>query len=1426
MSARAGGRASGAGRGPLDLPLGGAGATFIEASAGTGKTHALTTLVARLLVEEGWRLDQILVVTFTRAASAELRDRIRRTVGAALAVLRPAPAAPPPADPQALALRARWEGEAGVDLAEAGRRLEAATHEVDRANVHTIHGFCRRVLADLSFESGFPFAFEVGGDENTMAAAAVRDFWRRRLHAASPTLARHAADARFLPRELTGWAAAWRVKSGVEVTGGDPLPEPLEAREAAWRGTFEAVRTQWARSGDDLRKELLCGKWLNKARYKRPRVETELAKIATLFAAPEPRLPEPALLGRYGRGRLSGACLKGCAVPGNPLFDALERLEEECGGLRSLYDRWLRRARRELLAELRGSIRRRVREERRLGYDDLLIELDHALAGERGAALADRIRREYPCALIDEYQDTDPVQARVFERIYVRGAAAGPAGGGGARGPAAGRESVPPAGREAPQGGPAAGRLFAVGDPKQSIYRFRGADVFAYLAARRSAREFLSLERNWRSTPALVRAVNALFAGVDPFVLPEIAYRPVRAARTGDNPLRVARDRGGRGAGTSSAAGPRGGAEEGALCFRLVPRTRPEGPLTKQDVHPVVVEATADEIVRLLRLAAAGEATIDGEPLGGGDLAVLVRTREQGRMVAEALHGRGVRSIEIGEGSVLDTREAEQIERFLWALAEPGREARLRGALAGDLFGLDARTLLHFGAGEGVWSTWTERFARWRSEWAESGIGVVLLRILEQERGAERLLRHRDGARRLTNVRHLAELLQEAETAQRLAPAELAAWLSHRRAEGGHAEDTVQLRLESDEQLVRILTVHGAKGLEFPVVFCPFAWDARAPDRERGGAGDAAYHLGEAEDYREVLDLHPDARAKARAGLEAFSESLRLLYVALTRAKYRCVVAWGQVRGAEHAPLAWLLHRGAGPETPAGASAGGPGAPDAGVAALAALAGRFKSLGARQWREEVEALARRAPGDVSVAWLGDADPAPPRALRPPPGGPPALAARAPRRPLRRVRALTSFTALSAGTWSAGRYAAGAGASPEAGADPDHPDHDQREAPGEGSDGDPAEDAAGAPRERNAFTFPRGPLAGSCLHRIFERLDEAPAGAAGDLDAICREGLDDFGIDRAWTPVARAMVERTRALRLCEAEPGEADRGGSGSPGAERDPRRAAPLPPRGAAGPGPEEGGAPAGGLGKGGDAVSIEDAAPGSGADPGRGVGRSGGAGPAGEAASGGGAGSADPSGRAASDARGGFRLADPLPRLVELEFCFPVEGFDRSRLAARLVEHGYPDPFASPGGKVAGEPPASPPSPPPPDPASAAPMEGFLRGFVDLVVEQRGRWYVIDYKSNWLGPAAGDYAPPALADAMRAGGYPLQYLIYLVALHRYLATRLPGYDYERHVGGAFYLFVRGIDPAAGMRRGVYFDRPSAACLHAVDACFGGGAA
>ena len=294
-------------------------------------------------------------------------------------------------------------------------------HDIDRANVFTIHGFCQRVLADLAFESGFPFGCEVGGDGGEAVAGAVRDFWRRRLYPASLPLMRHAVEHGFLPGALAGWVSGRRAKVGAELVGCDAPQAPIEASESAWREVFDAARSEWERHGAGFVEEILQGPWLNRQRYRTATNKRNVAAFEALFAAVEPRLPPAGLAGRYGRAQLSRACRKGASLPANPLFDAFDRLEAASDALRTVFDRWLRWARREALTDTRRSVRRRIRTDRRLAYDDLLVELDHALAGAGGPRLAAQIRRAFPCALIDEYQDTDPVQARIFGRIYGEG---------------------------------------------------------------------------------------------------------------------------------------------------------------------------------------------------------------------------------------------------------------------------------------------------------------------------------------------------------------------------------------------------------------------------------------------------------------------------------------------------------------------------------------------------------------------------------------------------------------------------------------------------------------------------------------------------------------------------------------------------------------------------------------------------------------------------------------------------------------------------------------------------------------------------------------------------------------------------------------------------------------------------------------------
>ncbi|MDE0479113.1 MAG: exodeoxyribonuclease V subunit beta [Gammaproteobacteria bacterium] len=1238
---------------PLNTALTG-GRTLIEASAGSGKTRAITTLVARLVVEQGLELDSILVVTFTKPATAELRNRIRKTLKAIQDAIGSAGNAD---DDQASELLERWEEIEELDEERIRARIDLALLDIDRANILTIHGFCQRALKEFAFETGFPFGFEVSGDGAGIVESVVRDIWQRNFRDSSLVFANHVAKKKFMPAELAKWFGSLRAKLFRDVRGVPDQPiQPPEA-ENACRAVLESALATWRGHGEEFRQIMLDTTALNKTSYPPAKIDNQLEWITAIFAGGvlPVEIDELAKCARYlGAKSTSGKCRKGHQLPENPMFEAFDELADACAALSESFNTWFRHIRRQLVEEAGDDIRRLIRTERRLGYDDLLIEMRDALARESaGPRLAENIRRRFPVALIDEFQDTDPTQERIFSSIYGNREVSG--------------------GEDRPDQSSA---LYIVGDPKQSIYQFRGADIFAYLSAQQGTDSSLQLGHNWRSVPGLVDAVNAMFDAPLAFTIPEIGFTPAMPGRDDETRLKI----------DGEASSP--------FTFWLADDQPNIGSATA-----LVADETANDVVRVLDLARAGKARLGERPLRASDIAVLVSTRAQGREIAKALRGRGGKSVEIDDSNVFETREAEQVHRLLLAVANPGRQDYRRAALTGDLFGLDSGQLLALSEDDESWNRWAQQFMEWRDYWRSRGVGAMLRTIVDAEGGAGNLLRYADGPRRLTNLYHLTELLQEAETENRHSPAGILAWLK-RRLEGQAGtkegeEDAFTLRLDNDEDLVRILTIHKSKGLEFPIVYLPFAWYGR----QIGTRSDepVSFHVRDGKQFPAILDLNPDDSSRNAQLMEDFGESVRRLYVALTRARDRCVVAWTRIasgRNKELPPLAWLMHgyeRGVemlggleGGSMPASDSA----IPDGVAEAHAGIQADFRNKSREDFRADVAAVANKCPQAIEIREIGDVAPA----LAQQAEKLPDLECREFSRATRRIRQMTSFTALSAdhaATTPAHLFI-----------EPGAPDHDEAEGDVDAESNE--RETLSEPSEHNAFNFPRGIQVGSCLHRIFEILDEEPN---REVDQVCSEQLDHAGIEVKWRSAARQMVENTRDTELLE--PGQC-------------------------------------------------------------------------------------------------GFRLAEIDKRLTELEFFFPVNGLRRSGLGELLERSGYPDLLNGGHDKQT--------------------IDGYLRGFIDLTFEHEGRWYVLDYKSNWLGNQAEDYEPERLGHAMREHRYQLQYLIYLLALHRYLRTRLPDYDYERHIGGAFYLFLRGMDPAAGMTRGVWFDRPSKQCIDALDDFMGGG--
>ncbi|MDY6943707.1 MAG: exodeoxyribonuclease V subunit beta [Pseudomonadota bacterium] len=1180
-----------------DLPL--SGIRLIEASAGTGKTYTICGLYLRLIVEAGRGVDQVLVVTFTKAATAELRDRLR----ARLTEARAAFVTGESADPLCRTLLQRH-----ADRALALRRLEAAIRGFDQAAVYTIHSFCQRILADHAFDSAMPFDAEVIADDRDLVQAVVDDHWRRHLDGVGAGFAAYLSRRGVTPDQLAGELRQAINFEAIDVLGGEQVPD-LEAAEARLDRAYRATRQRWHDGHDTIRAQLTDPDRLNQNTHKRDRMATLCGSLQRYFlAATDPvtaSLPEG--IDRLEPDRLQRATKKKATPPDDPFFTALAELISAAKSLESAYEASYRAHRYSLLTEAGPALRQR---KRRLGlqsYNDMVLDLHHALSGSAGgASLAGAVRRRYPVALIDEFQDTDPSQYGIFRRIY---------------GEAAGDSA-----------------LFLVGDPKQAIYSFRGADIFAYLQARRDVGEPDTLSTNWRSVPALVQAVNAVFREPpSSFLFEGIPFYPARAAEKSHRAL------------------IHQGKSSPPMTLWRLPHSEGEKPWTKDVAADLSAQATAEEVARLLNDAQRGKVRIGDRLLQGQDIAILVLTHQQGEAVSHALRRKRVPHVRYAQDNVFATAEADELECLLRAVVDPARESLVRAALGTDLLGWNADDIYRLAQDEQHWEDVLDGFRGHQQRWVSHGFMRMYQHCLTEHRTIARLLAQPDGERRVTNLLHLGELLQAQASRQALGIDALLKWFDSRRlgAASGDEEEAL-LRLESDENLVRVVTIHKSKGLQYPVVFCPFLWSGkRAFDK----ATSVSFHA-PSQPPRRCLDLGSERFEEHRelAEAETFAERLRLAYVALTRAESHCYLLWGRVNQAELSPLAWLLH--ARPDTPTPTEA----------------ASRFKNLDEAAIDAELGMLAEVAEGCIEVAELPVATAT---VYEPLAQSPRIWQARQLQHPVAPAWRTTSFSALAAG-----------------GVTETAADFDALSAWGEA-------DRRAAPA-LDIHGFPRGMRAGRCLHAIFEHWDFQQSDRSA-LDELVGRQLSLFGFGSEWTGAVGDMVQTVLKTGL-------------------------------------------------------------------------------------------------------PGGIRLAGVARarRLDELEFHFPIGPVGLSGFRRTAARHGM-DPARLPADG---------------DPARAGLVHGFMKGFIDLVFELDGRYYLADYKSNWLGPRAHDYRPESVDAAMVAGDYVLQYLIYAVALQRYLRQRLADYRFETHFGGVYYLFLRGMGTGEPSKHhGVFFHRPGQQLLDALDA-------
>ena len=1151
----------------LDTPLE-AGVTLLEASAGTGKTYALAAIYLRLIAEEGLTVGQIAVTTYTIPATEELRERIRARLAEAVAVFDGAPAE----TPFVAELIARHEGEKSVR-----QRLADATRDFDEACISTIHGFCQRILRERSFESGASPDAELAPDQSALIREVAEDFWRHHFAPLGSAGTPLALLTGLKPEHL---ASLW--KSAASQPTAILVPEPGAWKEAQAKcaALLAELQAQWPGWSQVVRRLFVDSpNWAISSWKDTANNAAQLELVSRLAADLQAPLPCYQALAHFQPSVISKkrgiSTNKAKPLPAFAFGEWCERLAEAAG-------RFAAAVRSQFLHWARTELAQRKAARGEMSFDDLLIRLHAALHGPSAEALATAVRERFRASLVDEFQDTDPIQEAIFRRLFADDPAH---------------------------------RLFLIGDPKQAIYGFRGADLHTYLAARhRAARVFL-LDTNFRSDEALVRAVNALFLRPAAPFIEDIEYPEIKAARAPDVRKFAVE-----------------GQVRAPMRFAFWQEEKAIG--TTQANH-VLPRVTANSIAGLLAAS-----TLDSQPLRPSHIAVLCWNNRQCQAVQAALSELRIPAVVLSNASVFSSPEARELLLLLAALCRPSHEAAVRTALTTSLFGLDAAALEALGEDTLRWEEELTRFAAAHARWRDRGFIQMFRELLRDTAARTRLLALPGGERRLTNFLHLAEVLHSAAREFSLDPAALQRWLATAVAHPASAEEH-ELRLESDDEAVKVLTIHKSKGLEWPVVFCPFLWT-------KADLWDEVQTLFHGEDGRAVLDLGSPARDAARAAAagERLAENLRLVYVALTRARHECHVIWGQFNGCETSALMWLLES-PGRPAPTAPAAVPPAERPSTAEAATMLARDAKMLDAAHLHATIQTFANALPHFISVEEL-TRDPAPgsaPNTALPAPT--PKLEARTFSTPIDRTWRVSSFSSLTAGAEEA------------------H-DHDQDDRP-----------RLVEADLRGIHAFPRGNRAGICLHEIFEDLEFTDDSA---IDPLVKEKLQQHALH---------TDERAAVLAQCVRH------------------TLAAPL----------------------------------------------------------------------------GGTSL-NQVPRkrtLREMEFQLP----------ARLLTPGQLAEAAGAG-------------------LQFEPRRGILTGYIDLIFEHEGRYSVVDWKSNHLGANEEAYHTAALAIAMERHRYHLQWRIYTLALHRFLKARLPDYSAERHLGGVYYLFLRGLTPGRS-ELGIFHTTPTA---------------
>ncbi|MDY6933755.1 MAG: exodeoxyribonuclease V subunit beta [Spirochaetota bacterium] len=1180
----------------IDCPLNGT--NLIEASAGTGKTYIIASLFLRLILEKQFMIEDILSVTFTEAATEELRYRIRGRLREALLALTSNHNIALSDEFLNILITKYRNDESAI------RRLRYALMNFDEASIYTIHGFCQRMLMENAFESGSLFDTELLSRQSELLLEIVDDYWRINFYNTPSLLAQYLILKKYSPDYFLQVLKNRSIDPSFEIIPDVTAPDINGIGEELLKD-YERLCVNWSSMKLEVEGILLHAIALNRKTYRRSSIPAWIEAMDDFISLGDPMLRFDAF-NRFTTSSIMRATKKDFQNPIHPFFDLCEHFETSYRSLESTFDRYILCKSRELFEYVKDELNKRKSLRNIRTFDDLLVDMHKSIREGYNSELARAVRSRFKAALVDEFQDTDPIQYDIFTTIF----------------------------------GTDDRILYLIGDPKQAIYRFRGADIFAYIKASSSIRYRYTLNTNWRSEPNLIRAVNTIFSRSKdfvPFIFEDIAFQEVKSSEKESSEFLYIN-----------------GKHESQLHIWFIDRKYADkkyGFISKGKAIRLVSRSLAAEISRLLHLGRKGQAVIANKAIMPSDIAVLVRKNNQAKIVQDELRSLNIPSVLYGAESIFVSHEAMEMERVLSAIVEYGNERRIKVALTTDIFGFSGNEILAFTEDETGWEALMNRFSQYNDLWTRYGFVRMFRVLLKGENVRIKLLSYPDGERRITNLLHCSEVLHRGEVENKLSIDGLLKWFRLKLFQGDESEEN-QIRLETDEDAVKIITIHKSKGLEFPIVFCPFIWDRAKIDDNKS----FTFH-NPARDNRLTLDLNAmDEMNRRIAEKEELAENIRLLYVALTRAKNRCYLVWGKINQSESSALAYIFHK---PN-------------DLSPHNLVSELGDYvKPLINEDMFDDVKGIDEMGDGTIMLTGIPAQDSyqyQPYDLLHE------KLSCREFKGYISKDWMITSYSSLVSNS----RYGM------------ENPDYDRVDSE--------VRFQHRVNEGETIFSFPRGVVAGACIHEIFENLDYTLTNSAC-TERLISQKLAKHGFHNRWQGVMSNMIKNVLTT----------------------------PLKP----------------------ECMDFI------------------------------------------------LQKVDNSHRLNELEFYFPIERISPEMLSNIFSSwsglNTRTESFASRMKRL-----------------GFRTVRGFLRGFIDMVFMFNDKYYIVDWKSNYLGDSIRDYNQDEILSAMEDHYYFFQYHLYVVALHRYLMTRMTEYRYDRHFGGVFYIFVRGVDPQRGPSYGIFHDFPS----------------